>query len=364
MRHAIALLTPLAALLALAAPAAAGPSAEAFASVNAALAENHIRPRYERLSAAAEEFEAAVEPLCARPDSSTLSGAEAGFQSLMDAWMSAEHLRFGPAESFMRMHRFHFWPEAQGKVGKAIAKRLAAEGAASTAPFRDASAAVQGLLAAEFLLYDQNASDPAPAPAPAQCSLLSTIAGNMRGMATGMASDWWSGADPFIARLASPGPENPYFESHGEAALAFLKSLHDGLQRIVDLKIAPVIGKDAGKVRPNLAESRLTGRSLWNIVLNLEALQELYTGGAGPGLAALLPKSEHKLERLLRKGFRATLATAESIEGPLESAAADPAQRKTVEKLRVQAQALRQIVRDRLAKALDLPLGFNALDGD
>ncbi len=358
MRHTIALLTPLAALLALAAPAAAGPSAEAFASVNAALAENHIRPRYERLSAAAEEFEAAVEPLCARPDSSTLSGAEAGFQALMDAWMSAEHLRFGPAEAFMRMYRFHFWPEAQGKVGKAIAKRLAAEAAASTAPFRDASAAVQGLPAAEFLLYGQNAS------APAQCSLLSTIAGNMRGMAAGMVSDWWSGADPFIARLASPGPENPYFESHGEAALAFLKSLHDGLQRIVDLKIAPIIGKDAGKVRPYLAESRLTGRSLRNIVLNLEALQELYTGGAGPGLAALLPKSERKLERLLSKGFRATLATAVSIEGPLESAAADPAQRQTVEKLRVQAQALRQIVRDRLAKALDLPLGFNALDGD
>ena len=360
MLPAAALPTLVLAFLALAAPAAAEPSEEAFASVNAALAENHIRPRYERLSVTARDFEAAVEPLCASPGPSTLSEAQAGFHALMDAWMDVEHLRFGPAETFMRMHRFHFWPEARGKAGKAITKRLAGESGTAAVPFRDASAAVHGLLAAEFLLYGQNASDPAPA----QCSLLSEIAGNMREMAGGMASDWWSGTDPFIALFTGPGPENPYFEGHGEAALAFLKSLHDGLQRVVDLKIAPVIGKDIGKVRLHLAESRLSGRSLRNIVLNLGALQDLYAGGGGPGIAALIPKSGRKLERLLHKGFRATVATAKSIDGPLETAAADPAQRKTVEKLRVQVQALRQIVRDRLAKALGLPIGFNALDGD
>ena len=349
----------------LAAPAVGDrPPPEAFARVNAALAENHVRPRYERLSQAAEGFEAAIGPLCAQPGHSTLSEARAGFHVLMDAWMEVEHLRFGPAELSMRVHRFHFWPEARGKVRKTVARLLADEVPATPSRIAKASVAGQGLMAAEALLHGPGASDSEPQGVAARCRLLQAIAGNMREMAVGIDADWWRGKRPFAELLVGPGPENPYFESHREATLAFLKSLHDGLQRIVDLKVAPVIGKSIGKVRPHLAESRPSRRSLRNIVLNLKALQNLCTGGAGPGIAALLPKSGRKLERLLHKGFRATVATAEAIEGPLETAAADPAKRATVEKLRVQVQALRQIVRDRLANALGLPLGFNALDGD
>ena len=284
-----------------AAPAAAGPPPGKFAHVNAALAENHIRPRYERLAAAAGNFEAVVKPLCVSTEPSTLGDAQAGFHELMDAWMNAEHLRFGPADFSMRTHRFHFWPEAQGKVGKAIARRLAGGNRTSAAPLRDASAAVQGLLAAEFLLFGQDIPTSASARTPAGCPLLLEVAANMREMAAGMSADWWSGRDPFIRRLAGPGPENAYFVTHGEAARAFLKSLHDGLQRVVDLKVAPVIGRNPGTVRPRLAESRLSGRSTRNIVLNLKALQDLYTGGDGTGIAALIPKSGRTLDRLLHR---------------------------------------------------------------
>ena len=361
----IAFLVLALAFVALAAPAAGSgkPARGAFAEINTALAENHIRPRYERLSAAAAGFEDAVGSLCAEPGPATVSEAQAGFHALTDAWMDVEHLRFGPAELFMRVHRFHFWPGARGKTGKAVAELLADEDA-SPARVAKASVAGQGLMAAEALLYGPGVSKSEPGGSAAGCRLLGAIAGNMREMADGMDKDWWSAEDPFVEYFTGPGPDNPYFESHDEAALALLKSLHDGLQRVVDLKIAPVIGKGAATVRPRLAELRLSGRPLRNIVLNLDALQDLYTGGAGPGIAALLPESERKLERLLRKGFRATVATARSIDGPLETAAADPAQRPKVEKLRVQVQALRQIVRGRLANALGLPIGFNALDGD
>lgn len=66
----------------------------------------------------------------------------------------------------------------------------------------------------------------------------------------------------------------------------------------------------------------------------------------------------------MHKAFRLTSATAQSIDGPIEKAAADPALRPPVEKLAKQVRALRQIVRDRLAPALGLAVGFNALDGD
>ena len=348
------------------APAASGdrPSPEAFAHINAALAENHIRPRYGNLLAQATDFEGAAERLCTRPEPTTMNDARSAFHALMDAWMDVEHLRFGPAELFLRINRFHFWPEARGKVDKVVAGLLADSADISPSRIEKASAAGQGLMAAEMLLYGQDSTESDPGGSATGCRLLHAIAGNMRMMAQGMDRDWWRGEPPFVTTFTGPGSDNPYFASHDEAALTLLASLHEGLQRIADLKVTPVVGHDIDNVRPYLAESRLSGRALRNIVLNLEALQDLYTGGEGPGMGSLLPSEENKLDTLVRKGFRATLETARSIVGPLEEAAADPAQRDIVEKLQVQVRALGQIVRNRLTRALDLPIGFNALDGD
>lgn len=347
-------------------PAASGdgPPPEAFAQVNAALAENHIRPRYGNLLSQATDFEGATERLCRGPASATMNEARSAFHALMDAWMDVEHLRFGPAELFLRVNRFHFWPEARGKVDKVVAGLLADGADISPSRIESASAAGQGLMAAEVLLYGQGSTESEPRGSAIGCRLLQAIAANMWTMAEGMDGDWWRGERPFVTLFTGPGSDNPYFASHDEASLTLLASLHDGLQRIADLKVAPVVGDNIDTVRPHLAESRLSGRALRNIVLNLEALQDLYTGGAGPGMGSLLPKSEDKLDKLVRKGFRATLQTARSIERPLGEAAADPSQRDIVEKLQIQVRALRQIVRNRLAKALDLSIGFNALDGD
>ena len=354
------------AIVVFSAPAASGegPPPEAFSHVNAALAENHIRPRYGNLLSQTTDFEGVTERLCTQPSSITMNEARLTFHALMDAWMNVEHLRFGPAELFLRVNRFHFWPEAHGRVDKVVAGLLAEEPNISPSRIENASAAGQGLMAAEVLLFSQGATESEPGGSTIGCRLLQAIATNMRTMAQGMDGDWWRGEPPFVTLFTGPGSDNPHFASHDEAALTLLASLHDGLQRIADLKLAPVVGNDIGSVRPYLAESRLSGRALRNIALNLEALHDLYTGGDGPGMGSLLPESENELDKLLRKGFRATLQTVRSIAGPLEEAAADPAQRDTVEKLLVQVRALRQIVRNRLTSALDLPIGFNALDGD
>ena len=113
-----------------------------------------------------------------------------------------------------------------------------------------------------------------------------------------------------------------------------------------------------------LAESRLSGRSQRNIVATLGALEALYAGEGGVGLGELTAATNPKLDRLMRKAFRLTLATARSIDRPIERAASDPALRPPVTKLATQVQALKQIVRDRLAAALGLTVGFNAFDGD
>ena len=333
-----------------------------YARVNAALIEFHAPPRYERLATATDAFAAASKTFCAGESDADHERLRAGFHDAMDAWMGVQHLRFGPVDSRMRGFRFYFWPQARNKVGEAVAELVAAgeDDAALAARIGRANVAVQGLLAAEVLVHDERYLG-----ADARgCGLLLALAANMRTMAAAILAEWRDGDDAFARIMAMPGPDNPHFEDHGAGTLAFFQGFHDSLQLIYDVNLKPVIGESAQTVRPVLAESRLSGRSQRNIVVTLEALQALYIGEGSAGLGDLTAVADPKLDRLMRKAFRLTLATAQSIEGPVEKAAADPARRPPVKKLAKQMQALKQIVRDRLAPALGLAVGFNALDGD
>ena len=336
-----------------------------YARVNAALVETHALPRYERLAVATNSFAGAAETFCAGASDADHDQLRAGFHDTMDAWMGVQHLRFGPMDFFMRGYRFYFWPQARGKVAEAVAGLVAAgEDDARLTRIGRANVAVQGLLAVEVLLYDERYLGTGDGTGATGCGLLTAAAANMRTMAAGILADWREGDAPFARLLTMPGPDNPYVEDHAAGTLAFFQSLHDSLQLIHDVKLKPVIGASAQQVRPVLAESRLSGRSQRSIVVTLEALQALYLGEGSAGLGDLTAIADPKLDRLMRKAFRLTLVTARSIGRPVEKAAADPSLRPQAEKLATQVQALKQIVRDRLAPALGLAVGFNALDGD
>ena len=355
-------------LLLHAAPVSGGKGIEPadYARVNTALVETHVLPRYTLLLAATEAFAATAKDLCAGDDRASRAHMQARFHDVMEAWMGVQHLRFGPVELFMRADRFYFWPQARGKVAAAVRALVAAGDESALLPSRisRASAAVQGLLAAEVLLYSAEFVRVGRGTSMIGCGLLKAATLNMRGMAAGILIGWREGEPPFAQFLSEPGPQNPYFQDHREATLAFFKSLHDNLQFITDVKLRPVVGETVQAARPRMAESRLSGRSLRNVIDNLEALQALYRGEGGPGLGDLIKTADPKLDRLLRKAFRLTTATARSIHRPLEDAVLDLSLRPRTEKLMTQVRALRQIVRDRLAPALALSAGFNALDGD
>ena len=331
-----------------------------YARVNAALVENHVLPRYRRLAETTAGFAAAAKDFCADGPKTDPARLRKSFDAAMSAWMGAHHLRFGPVEHFARVQRFHFWPQARGKVTRAVDRALALDDA-GLAPVRFArsNAAAQGFPGTERLIFDERFLADGKG-----CRLLLAVTGNLRRMAAGIVADWTGGDLPFAPIVRRPGPDNGVFRDHRDATLAFFRSLHDGLQFIVDVRLKPVLGAGPETARPHLAESRLSGRSTQNVVDSLTALKALYLGEGGPALGDLTVAVDPKLDGLMKKAFRATLKTARSVAGPLERVAADPALRPKVSKLLLQSRALKQIVRDRLSKALGLAVGFNALDGD
>ncbi len=337
-----------------------------YARVNAALVENHVLPSYARLSTATGAFVAATEELCTDMGETGRFRAQDRFCDVMDAWMGVQHLHFGPVELFMRAQRFYFWPQARGKVADAVRALITARHERAHLPLRvtEAGVAVQGLLAAEVLLYDEQYFGGHAVGGEMGCELLAATAANMRNMAAEILAEGGEGENPFSRILAEPEPHNVYFQEHRDATLSFFRGLHDGLQFVAEVKLRPVVGGTIQEARPRLAESRLSSGSLPNIIINLQSLRALYAGESGPGLGELARIADSKLDRLLSKAFDLTIATARSISCPLKEAAIDPSHRPKAEKLTTQVRALRQIVRDRLAPALGLTVGFNALDDD
>lgn len=362
-----------AALVALAATGAAPAHsteipAEAYRRVNAGLVENYLVPRYQRFTEAAASLEEAAARFCAPTGDASLEAVRGAFGEAMGAWMGVQHVTFGPAELFMRGYRIHFWPQARGRIESAVREILAtgSEDALSAEAFRDASVAVQGLPAAEELLYGlDTAADDGQGDGVTQCDLLEAVTRNLREMADGIVHNWTGGDKAFVEVMLNPGPENVYYRKAKDATLDLFKSFHGGLRMILDAKLTPVMGESAGEARPALAESASSGRSLANIVVNLKSLRDMYLGSGGPGLGEIVrAHGDRTLDDLLRKAFRMTIETARSISGPLTDVVADPAARPGVEKLATQVQALKQIVKTRLAEALEVGVGFNALDGD
>jgi len=346
----------------------AEPADTAYAAVNRDLVAGHALLRVAALHKAATGLRSSAVALCRAPSQAALAATKARYHAAMDAWMGVQHLRFGPAELFSRADRIYFWPQARGKIAAAVDKLLAGEEIPAPDHMTTASAAIQGLPALEHLLFDRGAALlKGGAGAKRHCALLLVVTANVQSIAKGLTDDWSGGHVDFKRAVSQPGPDNLFYKRHQDAALAFFQSLHDGLEAIVATRLRPVLGAKPKDDRPRLVEARSSGRSMRNIVVSLAALETLYTGqGKGKtGFGQLVvTRGDKKLDTLMRRAFTLTLANARSIGKPLDVALRDKALRPRVVKLHLQVRALKQIVRTRLAPAIGLTVGFNALDGD
>lgn len=348
----------------------AEPAAEP-AAVDAALVEHHVIPRHRALAAAARRFDTAASAFCTAPATETLASVENAFHETADAWMGVQHIQFGPVELLMRAPRLYFWPDPSGRVARDVAEFVAAgeAGALEGAQFAAVPVSLQGLPAAEIVIFDESsrahllAKD---AEGQLRCKLLAAIAANVHELARGLLADWQDGDQAFARIMAAPGPENRHFPTQEEVTTAFLKSLSHALRLAGDTRLKPVLGADLASAHPERAEARRSGRALRNVILGLDAAEALYLGEGQGGLDALasISEADQEIAPLLRKAFAMTRETAASIGKPLAEAVVDPTERAKVEKLATQIQALRQLVGTRLAAALGLSVGFNALDGD
>lgn len=316
-----------------------------YAALNQAAFDKHIRPRYEQLANATAALDSGAKTFCQSPAAATLPDLQRRYHAAADAWQDIQHIRFGPVGLFFRSQRIAFWPDQRNTIGKQMAEILSRRDPALLTPerFGRGSVAVQGLPALERLLFG---ADAAKLPVPGddarfRCDYLTAITANLSGIAREVRDEW---------------QKQP---AHGkDTSLDLFKSLYTAVELVADHKLARSLGASAAGARPRLAESWRSSRSLENIRHNLEAAQHLY------GTAFATAVSDQMLNTDIGRAFDRTISAAAAVKMPLEQAVQDRGARAGLETLGAEVIALKELLVQRLPAALDLPLGFNALDGD
>ncbi|MCB1875965.1 MAG: imelysin family protein [Chromatiales bacterium] len=349
-------------LLILFGPLVLAATPEDMQSVNLRVAQEQVLPGYRHFHEKAERFRDTLGDFCSSPDEHGMSKAREGFAQLLAAWMGAEHWQFGAIEFGLRRERIWFWPDKRGRSGRQLSAALAEADPKLLAQdaFAYASVAVQGLTAAERLLYENETLE-AIASQPYRCLLLKAIAGNMVHLSGEILTDWQRAGDGDLAAIQGAEQDNDIYPEPAAVTARLLASLRNPLVRIHQLKLAAPMGESATGARPKRAESWRSGLGIANLRSNFAALAALYGEQPDQGLRSLLGERHAPLDREIVTAFEEIRKDLDKLP---DDAFADPAQRPALEALLARVQSLEQTVEKSLPAALDIPLGFNSLDGD
>jgi predicted lipoprotein len=274
----------------------------------------------------------------------------------MDAWQQVQLLRLGPSELFMRHFRLEMWPDRSNSAGKQLRKlkQKKDEKALQVDNFRNASVAVQGLSAYERLVFakDSKANQfTGDAAGKYQCQLLQAISISVETISADLLKEWQG---VHYKTLTSAGKDNDTFATDKEVATVFINELSTQLQFVLEKKFKrPLDGKYFKGIR---AESWRSGRSIRNIVINIESAQQVYQLGFKAHIR------DKALQKKLQQQFKQALAVGKALEMPLQQAVNEKAD--ALAQWNQQVVALKNTLSIELPKAVDIVLGFNSLDGD
>lgn len=353
-------------MLAAARPALGLEDADYSAAV-AATATGAIISFYQAFGQEVGRIRVELDALCKAPGPESLERAQRQFAAVAAAWARIQFISFGPVFEHQRAFRIEYWPDKRNVVGRQLAEVLAKRDAAALAPerFATTTVGVQGLPALERLLFADDAIAKLRGPGAAfRCELLATIGGNLSTIAHDVVAGWTEGARSFLARVELPAEEDEAVPSGRDAAGRLLNDLLTATIAMRDMKLLVPLGGALDKAKPQLAEYWRSGNSIAALAANLEGWRALFDGDEGLGaLLAAQPDGTAVAEEVAAVVDRASDALAQ-IGLPLDEAVADPEQRKRVQHFADVLAKLRDLLAGPVATRLNLPIGFNALDGD
>lgn len=328
-----------------------------YAALARAVIDQVAIPAYAEHARATERLAPAIDRHCMGTAPADAAAIQAAFGETMDAWQRAWPFTFGPVMHGAGRARIAFWPDRRGSSARQMRTvlRTRDEALLDAKALAGKSVAIKDLQALERLLFE--------VPRDAYtCGLARAIARHQSEIAAEIL-DAWTREGGFRHTALSAGGDNDRYADDAEVARDLMRSLTESLDVVITQKLEPPLGESMEKARPKRAESRRSGRSLRNVVMNLESMRAMVeTPGGFADLVAA--HGAGALAGDLRSGFADAVSRAASVHRPLKDAVSDPDERAKLLDLLRSLHALRALVTGPLSRAAGILVGFNAQDGD
>jgi len=324
--------------------------------------DGFVRPAYAGLHDHAGRLTKAMHTLCDAASQADLDAARAEFSATVEAWSSAEIIGFGPIKENNRLERMLYWPDRKSIGLKQVQAALAGKDPTATDPAQLAgkSVAMQGLGALEFVLYGDGAETLAGKDDPYRCAYGAAVAGNIETMAADV-SDAWNRPDGFAALWANPGPQNALYRDGTEAVTELVGVFINELDMVRDVRLKGFLGGKPEADKPRHAIYWRSQNTATSLAGNLSGIDTLFQASQ---LGDALPEDARWMADSIHTQLVNGVATAKSIQGPIDKALADPVLRDKLDHFALITSSLSTLIGTRLTAEFGLTAGFSSLDGD
>lgn len=329
----------------------------------------HLQPAYSALKTAFLDLQVEAARICKADGDVSPERLRASFANAVKSWGRIAHIHFGPIRQANRYERIWFWPDRKGIGRRQVANAIRNQ----PESYKDAetlggkSIAVQGLGALEQILYgpDIETIQATSADPPFLCGYIQAITGNLVSLATTVDEAW---RDENFARVwLQAGPDNPSFLTQQETTFALAQAFMTNAERVRDVELARPLGVTQSRriLSGPFARSQL---SMVFIAARIEGLRSLFVES---GLSEELLRAAQGAESQTAAGdvrqvvFELRILDQRSSElAEIRNLLGDPDERSKAIALGFPLKSIQQISARALGALTDLPVGFNASDGD
>jgi len=326
--------------------------------------ETYIRPSVAHFANSAAALTGAMDRLCHAPSEARFDTVRALFGTLVDSWFRIYFLRFGPLVDDNRFERIFFWPDPRGVILRQVSGILGNADPTALDPdlLAQKSVAVQGLPALEYALYGSGSQSilEGTADGKFRCDYALSTSVRIAETAAELVRAWSPDSD-YAKDFTDPGPENDLYRSQTEVAAEVVKALAGGMTFLSDVVIAPFLGKEPEQARASRAPFWRSNHTLPALQEGVRGMRDFYEATDFAGNYA---KSDEWIDGSLRLEMRTIDDTLGNITEPLEEAVAPGPGREALVYTVIALKSLHSTVDTRLASAVGVSVGFNALDGD
>lgn len=330
-----------------------------------ATATRQIVEHHQALARLTEKQHEQAMSFCANPSAPALEKMQQRWRDSMGAWQQLQWVRFGPISENNLDWKLQFWPDKKNILQRKVQGILDSGEPITPESLAKASVVVQGFSAQELLLFDAAFAVPEQFHQSRQCALLLANTRLTADVAQRLDDHWQDKI--WLKRWLQPQATVADQTAAASRGGDVLDALLAQVERIKLDKLGEPLGLKTRDKKPNgyFAEAWRSQHSLANIQHNLAAVQALITPEKGYGLFQYLKDRQQPAlaDELVIRIDNVHLAL-QQISPPLRQAVMDDEQRKTVEACARSVGELASFLKQQVAPALGLSLGFNANDGD